>query len=64
MSLYNVKTTTLILIALGILGAQHGIIKGTLGAGTYLRRVYNKYQRGSLSVRAFHIVNGREDKIM
>ena len=64
MSLDDVKTATLIVKALGILGAQHGIVEGTLGAGTDVRQIDDVQKRRSLTVGTFYVVDSREYEIV
>ena len=64
MSLDDVKTAALIVKDLGILGAQHGIVEGTLGSGTDIWQVDDKQQRRSLTIGIFYVVDSRENEIM
>ena len=48
----------------GGIGAQHGIVEGTLGAGTDIWQVDDKQQRRSLAIGIFYVVDSRENEIM
>ena len=64
MSLDDVKTAAMIVKVLGILGAQHGIVEGTLGAGTDVWQVDDIQKRRSLTIETFYVVDSRENEIM
>ena len=48
----------------GGIGAQHGIVEGTLGTGTDVWQIDDIQQRRSLAIGIFYVIDSRENEIM